>query len=311
MRVTANTFPDSLVSQLNQLAIRQNRLQQQAATGQRIHLPDDDPAAMRRVLDLQADARTTSQYLRNISRHQELATASFSSIKALGNVVDRAGEIATLADGLKSPEELSAYASEVNQLIQQAAQVLNTRNRGDYLFSGTRADQAPFAVTLDASGLVTAVAYHGNTSLAESEIGSGITLSAQTLGANTTGAGPRGLATDSRTGADLFNHLISLRDNLLAGDAAAIASTNRAQLAADEDNIIYHMGTSGAVQARLETAATLMRKRGETLENLVSKEADADLSETLVRLGQVQTAYQAALQSGGSILGRSLLDFLR
>jgi len=56
---------------------------------------------------------------------------------------------------------------------------------------------------------------------------------------------------------------------------------------------------------------TLTSQRMDTLEKLVSKEADADLTETIVRLTQTQTAYQAALQSAGRILGSSLLDYLR
>ena len=44
---------------------------------------------------------------------------------------------------------------------------------------------------------------------------------------------------------------------------------------------------------------------------LVLTKADADLANTLVRLNQTQTAYQAALQSGGKILSTSLLDYLR
>lgn len=311
MRVTANTFPNSLVDQLNRLSARQNRLQHQAATGQRITLPDDDPVAMRRILDMQNDARATSQYLRNIERSRELATASYSSIKALSKVVDRASEIATLADGLKSQDELNAYAAEINQLLEQGAELVNAQNRGDSLFGGTRADVPPFVVTKDANGLVTGVAYQGNTSLPEHEVASGITLSPQTLGANTTGTGPRGLVADSRTGADLFQHLISLRDNLLAGDTDAIAAANRPDLARDEENLIYHIGTNGAVQARLETSAALMKQREQSLEGLVSREADADLAETLVRLTEVQTAYQAALQSAGTILNRSLLDYIR
>lgn len=51
--------------------------------------------------------------------------------------------------------------------------------------------------------------------------------------------------------------------------------------------------------------------RGQSLDRLISSEADADLAQTLVKLNTLQTAYQAALQSGGSILGQSLLDFLR
>jgi flagellar hook-associated protein 3 FlgL len=71
------------------------------------------------------------------------------------------------------------------------------------------------------------------------------------------------------------------------------------------------MGTNGALQARLETSTAVLTQRGQMLEALVSKEADADLAETLVRLTEVQTAYQAALQSGGSILNKSLMDYIR
>jgi flagellin-like hook-associated protein FlgL len=53
-----------------------------------------------------------------------------------------------------------------------------------------------------------------------------------------------------------------------------------------------------------------MKQRGLTLQSLVSKEADADLAETLVHLTAVQTAYQAALQNGDPILNNSLLDYL-
>jgi flagellar hook-associated protein 3 FlgL len=311
MRVTANTFPNSLLQQLNSLNQRQNKLQNQAATGQRVQLPEDDPVAMRRVLDLQAEGKSVGQYQRNISRLQELAAASFSSIKALKSVSDRAREISISADGLKSQDELNIYANEVTELIKQAVQTVNAKNRGDYLFSGTLSDQVPFVLTTDASGNVTSVTYQGNTSLAESEIASGITLTAQNVGENTSGTGSRGLIADSRVGADFFNHLISLQNNLLSGNVAAIEATDRASLSQDEDNFLFHLGTNGVIQSRLETTNAIAGERTDALEALVSKEADADLADTLVRLNQTQTAYQAALQSAGKILGSSLLDYLR
>jgi flagellar hook-associated protein 3 FlgL len=311
MRVTANTFPNSLLLQLTSLSQRQNKLQNQAATGQRVQLPEDDPVAMRRVLDLQAEGKTVGQYQRNISRLQELATASFSSMRALKSVSDRAREISISADGLKSQDELNIYANEVTQLIKQAVQTVNAKNRGDYLFSGTLSNQAAYVLTTDASGNVTSVTYQGNATLAESEIASGITLSAQTIGENNSGTGPRGLITDNRVGADFFNHLISLQNNLLSGNVAAIEATDRANLAQDEDNFLFHLGTNGAIQSRLETTHAIADRRTDTIESLVSKESDADLAETLVRLNQTQTAYQAALQSAGKILGSSLLDYLR
>ena len=174
MRVTFNTFPNSLVTQLGDLASRQNRLQNQAATGQRIQLPEDDPAAVRRVLDLQTESKALDQYKRNIANLQDQANASYGVIKELKKVSDRASEIATLADGTKSPEELKIYAKQVNQMIQYAVQLSNSSSRGDYLLGGTRSDQVPFVATEDAAGKVTAVSYQGNTSLAESEIANGL-----------------------------------------------------------------------------------------------------------------------------------------
>lgn len=311
MRVSANTFSDTLVTQLANLAVRQQRLQSQAATGQRIRLPEDDPVALRRVLDLQAEFSVSGQYSRNIERQVELAQASYSSIKSLKTISDRAGEIATLADDLKSPEELGAYATEVTEMIKQAVHLMNATNRGDALFGGTQTDRPPFAMTVDASGLVTGVTYQGNTAQSLTEIAENVTLTSQVIGENTSGSGPRGIVTDSRSGADLFNHLISLQNHLISGDVNAVAATDRGNLAQDEDNILYHISSNGAIQARLETSGALAADRGLALETQVSKETDADLAQTLVKLGQTQTAYQAALQSGAKALSLSLLDYLR
>src|SRR5688500_9198435 len=106
MRVTTNSFPNRLLSQLGTLASRQAQLQNQAATGQRIALPEDDPRAMRRVLDMQSEAKTLDQYVTNISHIKEATTASYSAMRSLKTLNDRASEIATLADGLKPQSTL-------------------------------------------------------------------------------------------------------------------------------------------------------------------------------------------------------------
>lgn len=311
MRITSNMAPDNLINQLSLLSQRQARLQIQAATGQRVQYADDDPSAMRRVLDMQAETSALNQYQANAARLKDQALASYDVIKQLNTISNRVNEIATLADGTKSPDQLKIYGAEVTQLIQQAVQLVNSKSQGDYLFAGTMTSTIPFAATTNPNGEVTSVTYRGNTSVNQAEIAEGVTLSAQTLGANTSGSGPRGLITDSTSGADFFNHMISLQNNLLAGDTNAIASTDRANLASDEDNLIFHAASSGAIQARLETASAIARNRAASVDQLISREADADLSETLVRLNETQNAYTAALQSGARIMSQSLLDYLR
>lgn len=311
MRVTSNYFSNSLVNQLNLLTARQYKLQNQAATGQRIQSPEDDPAAMQRTMELRAEASSLAQYTQNISVLQEHANASYDALTAVKKISDRAGEIATLADGTRSPEELKTYGAEVTQLIQQAVQSLNAKYGNQYLFSGTLSDQQPFTVTTDANGLVTGVTYQGNSTVADTQVETGFTIAVDVPGENNSGSGARGLIADSRFGADFFNHLISLQNNLLAGDTNAIANTDRGNLQNDENNLLYHISNNGAVQTRLDTAASLAGSRSLSVKKMVANESSADLTDTIMQLNQTQTAYQAALQSSANLFGMSLLNYLR
>jgi flagellar hook-associated protein 3 FlgL len=311
MRVASNTFSDRLVDTLGGLAARQMRYQTQAATGQRIVAPEDDPAAMRRVLNLQEESARVAQYDRNVSRLKEVATATHGVLRGLSRIATRAGEIATRADGTRSRQELDIFANEVTQLIQQAVNTANTTNRGDALLGGTRNDRPPYLIALGPDGRVLSVTYQGNAATAAMEIAEGESVAAHSVAANTAGAGESGVLSDPRSGADLFAHLIRLQDQLRAGDTAAIATATRPALEADEENLIRHLGLNSTVQARLEAAGALLNDRSTAIERQVSHEADADLAQTLVRLNETQVAYQAALQAGGKILSLSLLDYIR
>jgi len=119
------------------------------------------------------------------------------------------------------------------------------------------------------------------------------------------------LITDSRTGADFFNHLIALQNDLLAGNTTAIQSTDLTALQADEQNIVGQIATTGALQSRMDAAQSIAEGRSASLDKLISGQADADMATVMVQLNQAQTAYQAALQSGARLLNLSLLDYLQ
>jgi flagellar hook-associated protein 3 FlgL len=313
MRVSFNSFPDSFISQLASLKSQQAQLQNQVATGKRVSQLDDDPAAMAQVLDAQTQNNQLNQYQQNIASLQTTATASYNAISGLQTLSSRAGEIATLAsDGTKSQQDLNNYATEVNQLIQQGVTLMNSQSNGGYLFGGTASSAAPFTAATDSSGNVTGVTYNGNSTVPSVEVASGLTVSAQVPGVNTSGTGPAGIITDSGTGADFFNHLIDLRNNLQSGNTSAITSTDSAALTKDEDNITLQMGTNGLVQSQLTNAASLATAQSSALTQTVSQDSDADLATTMTELSSAQTAYEAALQSGGSILSKniSLLDYI-
>jgi flagellar hook-associated protein 3 FlgL len=312
MRIAFDTFQNSMTSQMANLSTQMNALQNQVATGKRISQLDDDPATMRQVLNLQVQDSQIAQYRQNIASLQTQATSSYSAISDLQTLSARAGEIATLADGTKSPQELSTYATEVTQLIQQGVQLMNSSSQGAYLFGGTQINQPPFVATTDANGNVTGVTYQGNDSVPAAEIAPGATVAVQVPGANTSGSGPGGLITDSRNGADFFNHLIALQNDLRAGNTGAISSVDAPALAKDEDNITSQIANNGVVQSHLSTADSLAATKSQSVAQTISQDSDVDLAQTITQLSATQTAYQAALESAGKILSQNqtLLNYL-
>ncbi len=302
MRIAGTSFTDSMISQLNLLSARQYQLQNQATTGQSITAPEDDPAGMAEALNLQAQNSAVTQYAQNIATLQTSATIAGNALASLQTITNQANEIATEADGATAPAQLQAYATQVTQLIQQAAQLMNSKDGSQYVFGGTASTQAPFAVSTDADGNVTAVAYSGNASVAPSEIAENTTVAVNAPGENNTGSGARGVVSDSRYGADLFNHLISLQNDLQSGNTSAITATDAPNLSKDDDNIIWQVANNGATQSRLQAAASFATAQQSGLQQSLSNVAGADLAQTLTQLTQSQNAYQIALQTSSQIL---------
>ena len=309
IRVTSGAYADRLISNLGSITARQARYQAQISTGQRVTLPEDDPGAVRRALDLEGERGRVGQFGRNITRLKETATATNTVMRSLSKIATRAGELALKANGIRSADDLKAYAAEVTQMIQQAVSSANSNLRGESVMAGTLNDQPAYTLTVGTDGRVQSVTYNGNQDTSSLDIAEGQELSASVVGSNATGSGPAGLIEDPRAGANLFNHLIQLQDQLLAGTAVTAPTT--VGLQADADNLLRHIAANGVVQGRLEAGSAMVSDRLLSLEGQISGETDADLAKALVRLNETQVSYQAALQTGGKILTMSLMDYLR
>lgn len=311
IRVTSGAYADRLISNLGSITARQARYQAQISTGQRVTLPEDDPGAVRRALDLEGERGRVGQFGRNINRLKETATATNTVMRSLSKIATRAGELAVKANSIRSADDLKAYAAEVTQMIHQAVSSANTNLRGDSVMAGTLNGQPAYTLTVGTEGRVESVTYNGNQDTPSLDIAEGQELSASVVGSNPTGSGPAGLIEDPRAGADLFKHLIQFQDQLLAGTGAAVTTTTAVGLQADADNLLRHIAANGVVQGRLEAASATVSDRLQSLEGQISGETDADLAKVLVRLNETQVSYQAALQTGGKILTMSLMDYIR
>jgi flagellar hook-associated protein 3 FlgL len=275
-------------------------------------LPSDDPSVMSQVLNLQNASSQNAQYQDNITQLQNSASTSYTAMNTLQSLISQANTLATNASNGTNTASLSTYLPDIKNLLQEAVSLGNTQDaQGNYIFGGTDTSKPPFVATTDSSDNITGVTYQGNDSVAKSDIGQNVTVSAATPGANTGTTGPRGLFTDSQSGADLFNHLISLQQNITSGNVAAIASTDKPALADDETNITYQIAANGVMQSALTSAANSADTQSTNLTTQISNATSANLATTLTQLTQTQTAYQAALESGTQVFNLSLLNYLQ
>jgi len=298
MRIATNTVSDSVLAQIQKLSSQQSKLQSQISTGQKISLPEDDPSAVGRILNLDSEARQVQQFKINANRALEVSQATYSGLQDIKKISDRAGEIATLGAGASSPDAYKAYATEVNQLIEQALQSGNTKLRNDYLFSGTALSTAPLVATRNVAGDITSIAYAGDNAQTNIQISE---LSKIAPGSD---------STTNNGMASFLNNLIALRNALNTGVSSNVSAV-QPNLDSSENLLVNALSQQGAVQLRIEVAQSQQSTRATNIEKLVSFESDADMATTAVKLSQTSIAYEAALSSSTKILQMSLLDYLK
>jgi flagellar hook-associated protein 3 FlgL len=311
MRVTFNSFPDTLLGRLQSLGSEQNKALTQLSTGQRIAAPSDDAPAMQRILNLRVEKKQNQQYHRNATDGLEVSKVTFSSLEQIKDLLVRASELSANISGATSEQEFKAKASEIDQLVQQGLNVANTKLRGSYLLAGeaSGASDAPFTAT-STGGKLTQIDYRysvadqGDDANPQMHIGEDTKISAFTT--------PR----ENREVADLLNKMISMRNAMTdtpigTATKASNVINLRDDFATKEDQILSALSRAGTTQYRLETAMRDLEIRYEGTEKLISTDADIDFAEATVRLNRAQMAYQAAIQSGARIQSNSLLDYLR
>jgi flagellar hook-associated protein 3 FlgL len=172
MRVTFNSFPDTLLGRLQSLGKEQNKALTQLSTGQRIAAPSDDAPAMQRILNLRTEKKQNQQFYRNATDGLEKSKVTFSSLEQIKDLLVRSSELAANVSGATSEQEYKAKASEINQLIEQGLNVANTKLRGNYLFSGDSNSIVPFKEER-LNGRISSIEYKGSSSESKIHIGEG------------------------------------------------------------------------------------------------------------------------------------------
>lgn len=296
-RVTEGMLGRRLLSDLRASTHRIATAQRQIASGRRIDKPSDDPLGTHNALRLRSELAGIQQDKRTIADTKGWIDTTDSALGTLTEVVHRARELALQgANGAIGQTERNKLADEIDQLIETAKSAGNTSYGGRYVFAGQDSADPPYT-----SGALDT--YDGDNGAIARQIGPGVSVQINVTGVSvlgTNGGGPKLLSTLRTLSADLRS------GNLPGLRGAALTSLGR-----NLEDVTSARGTIGALSTRLEAAEARLAQIEESTTALLSENEDTDIAKAMIDLTTQQSVYQAALQSGQSLIQPSLLDFLR
>lgn len=153
------------------------KLQEQAATGSRINRASDDPASAYRLLSLKTQDSLLQNYIDNVSDMIGSCEVTDTVLQSMASELLECKRLLTqVAGGIYSQSNRTLLANSINDHLEQLVLLANTKHASQYLFGGTKTDQAPFSIERDISGQVVSVSYNGSSTQRYIEVAPGITI---------------------------------------------------------------------------------------------------------------------------------------
>lgn len=151
----------------------------EASSLTRVNTAADDPLGAGRLLQLGQQSAMLDQYSANISSTKSSLSLQETTLDSISTALQRAKEIALSANnGIATDDDRKAYAAELGQIQQQVLGLMNSKDSsGNYLFSGSKTDTAPYSQNADGT-----YTYNGDQTSINLGIGDGLTVASNTTG---------------------------------------------------------------------------------------------------------------------------------
>jgi flagellar hook-associated protein 3 FlgL len=340
MRVTNKMLSNSFLSDMRSNLSNLQTLQQQMTSGKEIRRPSDNPAKVARAMQLHTDINANKQYKENIGDTLNWLDTTDTAMGQAGEVLQKVRELLVSAgNAAYGTSERQSIKDEINQRIDEFAQVLNTTFDGKYLFGGSRGTTKPLAteeVAPEVSEIIgknkqlvyynvplltdgsrnidtNSTAYKQITSKMLVEISPGVTMDYNISASDIIKFKEKDSnKPDDKSAAnimELFKNIVTHLDDktktseLTTGDLQDITNAI--------DNLLKVRAEVGAKQNRMESAKEKNEDETYNMTDILSRTEDIDITQKTMEYATLQTVYMASLQTSARVLQPTLLDYLR
>lgn len=294
-RVTLLSMHRNVLGNTQRNLERVANLQEQLSSGKRLQIMSDDPISGRRALVSRIEEFEAGRYLSNIDKSLSFMSATDETMTEMIKLFDDAKAIAVQgSNATQDASSRAALAQSVDAQLDRLVDLVNTVHDGRFLFSGTASLTKPFEMNGDRDNVL----YRGDLDTYQVEVG----FSAKAV-INQNGFQ---LWKESE---DIFQTLVDLRDALNDNDASEVGD-----LISNVDEVASHItslqGELGGRMQRLELSRNQLERAKLHLGEIISREEDVDVAETIMQMQSAQVALEAGLQTAAQVIQPSLVDFL-
>ncbi len=304
MRISNAQITAMMHGSMNTSSEKLGKLMQQMATGERMLLPSDDPISAVRVLRIEREEATLTQYRTNIANVAGNLSKQEANLKAASDSMLNVRDLLLwAANGSNTSEDLAAIANELGNLEKTILSFANVRDEeGRYLFSGTLSDRP--AITFDAA--TQSYGLTGNDQYRQAAVANGVLVEENVTVAQVFGGGVRMLN-------DLNALVKMLADPALDANDPAVRASVTATLNSLDKTHGDLLGAVSELGGRQNTL-TLLSSSNEDV-SLVNKKIEGELSQldyatASIDLNNYQLSLQATQKSYLKINGLSLFGML-
>lgn len=283
---------------------RLQRTQEELASGKRILSPSDDPVSTARISVIQSELSRIETYQRNADFVLGDLQFKEDTIASIERLVQRAKELALQGNNAALGQaDKRAIAGEIEVIRGQLLSLSRTKNaNGDFIFSGSRTDTAPF------NEVNNEIQYVGDALFPLFNLGPGIALDTsidtQALFGTTNDSDQSlfesletlssVLSDADTTSADLSANLSSVIDSLSSG--LERVTTERASLGVRMNRVDDQVSLNDSFNLRLKTSLSGLQ--------------DLDYAKAISEMNLQMVALEAAQKAYTNTQGLSLFNYL-
>jgi flagellar hook-associated protein 3 FlgL len=295
MRITEGTIAGNYLYTVGRTRERIIQLQTQLASGKQVLKASDDPQAADTVMRLNESLSVREQFHRNALEGQGISDTTSMTLGQFADVLTSVKELVVKASSTAYTADKDTFKERADQFLSELVDIANTKFSGKFLFGGTQTSTVPYTLAADRSAVVA------------NPDGIGGTMNVQ-LGENI--SHPMNInGEDGLLGTQIFDMVIRLRDSL--DDGSFVSDNFMNDVESSLDHVLNQASYAASYAEHFQIVSDNLDEQELQLRQYLSIVQDTDVAEATMKLKHEEIMLDAALNTGGRIIPKSLLDFLR